>query len=143
VKKTFRGKTCFPLLKSVDPNCKILCSIYNRCLDANDVPQQWKNANTILIRKKGDNREISNFRPIALMSCIYKLFMSVITNRLVNFAVDNKLLSDSQKSARPSAGCYEHTLSYNLYCLMPRDFRKMFVWLGWISVMHSLMMWSN
>jgi hypothetical protein len=88
-------------LKSVDPNCKILCSIYNRCLDANDVPQQWKNTNTILIHKKGDNREISNFRPIALMSCIYKLFMSVIANRLVNFAVDNELLSGSQKSARP------------------------------------------
>ena len=123
-------------LKSVDPNCKILCSIYNRCPDANDVPQQWKNANTILIHKKGDSGEISNFRPIALMSCIYKLFMSVIANRLVNFAVVNELLSDSQKSARPSEGCYEHT--FLLQSLLPDAKRlQKNVCLAWLDLRNA------
>ncbi|CAB4029179.1 Hypothetical predicted protein [Paramuricea clavata] len=120
-------------LKSVDPNCKILCSIYNRCLDANDVPQQWKNANTILIHKKGDSGEISNFRPIALMSCIYKLFMSVIVNRLVNSAVVNELLSDSQKSARPSEGCYEHTFLLQSLFLDAKRLQKN-VCLAWLDL---------
>ena len=123
-------------LKSVDPNCKILCSIYNRCLDANDVPQQWKNTNTILIHKKGDNREISNFRPIALMSCIYKLFMSVIANRLVNFAVDNELLSDSQKSARPSEGRHEHIFILQSLLLDAKRLQKN-VCLAWLDLRNA------
>ena len=63
--------------------------------------------------------------------------MSIIANRLVDFAIVNELLSDSQKSARPSEGCYEHTfllqsllldakrLQKNL-CLAWLDFRSAF-----------------
>ena len=83
--------------------------MFNRCLDENDVPADWKSSVTILIHKKGDASDVSNFRPIALMSCIYKLFMGVMANRLVSFAIDNDLMSASQKSARPFKGCYEHT----------------------------------
>ncbi len=123
-------------LKVVDPNCKILCSIYNRCLDANDVPSQWKAANTILIHKKGDARQISNFRPIALMSCIYKLFMSVIANRLVNFAIDNDLMSQCQKSARPSEGCYEHTFILQSLLLDAKRLQKN-VCLAWLDLRNA------
>ncbi len=96
-------------LKSIDPKGEVLCSIYNRCLIENDVPSDWKTSRTVLIHKKGDAGDISNFRPIALMSCIYKLFMSVMADRLVNYSIDNNYLSSSQKSARPTEGCYEHT----------------------------------
>ena len=96
-------------LRSVDPKCNILSSIFNRCLSESDVPEEWKTSSTILIHKKGDSRDVSNFRPIALMSCIYKLFMSILANRLVTFSINNNLLSDVQKSARPTEGCYEHT----------------------------------
>lgn len=96
-------------LRSVDPKCTILANIFNRCLTESDVPSNWKTSSTILIHKKGDAGDVSNFRPIALMSCIYKLLMSIIANRLVTYSIDNNLLSDVQKSARPSEGCYEHT----------------------------------
>ena len=43
------------------------------------------------------------------MSCIDKILMSILANRMVNYAVSNDILSASQKSARPSEGCYEHT----------------------------------
>ena len=45
------------------------------------------------------------------MSCIYKLFTSLLASRLSSFAIDQKLLSDTQKSARPSEGCHEHTFT--------------------------------
>ena len=96
-------------LRSVDPKCTILSTIFNRCLENRNVPDRWKTSSTILIHKKGDASDVSNFRPIALMSCIYKLFMSVIANHLVSFAIHNNLLSDCQKSARPTEGCYEHS----------------------------------
>ena len=123
-------------LRAVDPKCKILCAIYNRCLEENDVPKQWKSATTILIHKKGDSREVSNFRPIALMSCIYKLFMSVIANRLVDFAIVNDLLSDSQKSARPSEGCYEHTFLLQSLLLDAKRLQKNLC-LAWLDLRNA------
>ena len=96
-------------LKKVDPTAAILHLIFNRCHHERDVPQPWKEAVTILIYKKGDDSDITNFRPIALMSTMYKLFMGVLAKRLTRWSNDTGILSDKQKSARSSEGCYEHT----------------------------------
>ena len=73
------------------------------------MPAIWKQAVTVLIYKKGEARDISNFRPIALMSCIYKLLMGIIAKRLTRWSLDAGILSPEQKCARPTEGCYEHT----------------------------------
>ena len=78
-------------------------------IESRDVPSEWKTAITILLHKKGPTDDTSNFWHLALMSCIYKLLLSVLTKRLSSWAIDNELLSPEQKSARPSEGCYEHT----------------------------------
>ena len=96
-------------LKRIDPSAKILTPMFNRCLQAQDVPMIWKQAVTVLIYKKGDASDISNFRPIALMSCIYKLLMGIIAKRLTRWSIDEGILSPEQKCARPNEGCYEHT----------------------------------
>ena len=94
-------------LKRVDPSA--LSLLFSHCFKKRDVPPAWKSAITVLIYKKGSTDDPSNFRPIALMSCLYKLVMGVIAKRLTSWAIDNDLLSKEQKSARPSEGCYEHT----------------------------------
>ncbi len=96
-------------LRALDPKCEILAKMYRFCFAARDVPSQWNTATTILIHKKGPTNDASNFRPIALMSCLYKLLMAILAKRMTSFAISNNLLSDQQKSARPSEGCYEHT----------------------------------
>ena len=53
--------------------------------------------------------DVSNFRPIALISCVYKLLMGIMAKRLTRWSVDLGILSEEQKSARPTEGCYEHT----------------------------------
>ena len=90
-------------LRAVDPKCDVLAMLFNHCLDSNDVLATWKESMMVLIHKKGDAGKISNFHPIALMSCTYKLFISVMANRLVNFAIDNNLLlafSEERKTIR-------------------------------------------
>jgi hypothetical protein len=42
------------------------------------------------------------------MSCLYKLLMAILAKRMTSFSISNDLLSQQQKSARPSEGCYEH-----------------------------------
>ncbi len=51
-------------LRTVDPKYKILTNMLNRCLDKNYVPADWKSSVTILIHKKGDAGDVSNFRSI-------------------------------------------------------------------------------
>ena len=98
-------------LKKIDPLGKILTLtlIFNTCLHALDVPLIWKQAVTILIYKKCDASDVSNFRPIALMSCIYKLLMGIMARRLTRWSIEMGILSAKQKSAWPTEGCYEHT----------------------------------
>ena len=96
-------------LKRIDPSAKILTPMFNRCIQAKDVPAIWKQAVTVLIYKKGDPTDVNNFRPIALMSCIYKLLMGIMARRLTRWSIETGILSAEQKSARPTEGCYEHT----------------------------------
>jgi hypothetical protein len=123
-------------LKSVDSKGEVLCAIYNRCLIENDVPLKWKSSRTVLIHKKGDAADISNFRPIALMSCIYKIFMSILADRLVTYSIDNNYLSNSQKSARPTEGCYEHTfILQSLVLDAKRHQKNLFV--AWLDLRNA------
>jgi hypothetical protein len=69
----------------------------------------WKTAITVLIYKKGSTEGPSNFCPIALMSCMYKLLMGIIAKRLTSWAINNDLVSIEQKSACSFEGCYEDT----------------------------------
>ena len=95
-------------LRLLDPKCEILADMFKHCFEARDVPAHWKTATTILIHKKNSTADPSNFRPIALMSCLYKLLMSILARRMTSHAIAHDLLSPEQKSARPSEGCYEH-----------------------------------
>lgn len=56
--------------------------LLNKCLLEGKIPKLWKNAEVILLHKKGDIANIENYRPISLLSHIYKLLTRIITNRL-------------------------------------------------------------
>ena len=63
-----------------------LARLFNKCLSEATTPTQWNNAEIILLHKKRDIEDLKNYRPISLLSHIYKLFTRIIANRL-----DNKL----------------------------------------------------
>ena len=46
------------------------------------VPRQWKESKTILLFKKGDKELLKNYRPICLLSALYKTLTKIILNRL-------------------------------------------------------------
>ncbi|KAE9420810.1 hypothetical protein Angca_003939, partial [Angiostrongylus cantonensis] len=58
-----------------------LARLFTRYLSECKAPTQWKTSKTVLLPKKSELCDFSNYRPICLLSIIYKLFSRVILNR--------------------------------------------------------------
>ena len=100
-------------------NCPALVvalqDLYNLCWVQSTIPAEWKTASMRLIGKqtaKDDPTLPTNFRPIALTSCVGKLFTSILCNRWLSFMLSNNYLDRSiQKAFMPKTpGCIEHHL---------------------------------
>ena len=73
-----------------------LMHLINLSLKTGCFPDKLKLTRIIPVYKKGDSKDVSNYRPIALTSCISKIFEKVMKNRLLLFLNKNKILSDKQ-----------------------------------------------
>ena len=80
----------------VDP----LVHIGNLCIDKATWPDALKIAEVISIHKSKEKRIPTNYRPIALISNIAKIFEKIIHNRIINFINSCDLLTKNQYGFR-------------------------------------------
>ena len=75
-----------------------------------EIPTVWKKAVTILIHKKGNTQDPSNFRPITLETVPLKIFTSLLRDKMYNFLLANGYIENSiQKGFVPKmSGTFEH-----------------------------------
>jgi hypothetical protein len=88
-----------------------LNTVFNAVHRLGTIPQAWGKSVTILIYKKGEKSDISNWRPISLSNTIAKLYSSVLANRLGRWAARNDRISAAQKGFMPVDGCCEHNFA--------------------------------
>lgn len=68
---------------SIEGKDKLLM-LYNKVWEKGEIPESWKEAITILIRKPGkDASNPSNYRPISLTSHICKLMERMVNERIM------------------------------------------------------------
>ena len=70
----------FPVLK--DDAVKVLHSIWQQIWKTQQWPQDWKRSVFIPILKKGNAKECSNYRTIALISHASKVMLKILQARL-------------------------------------------------------------
>ncbi|GBN79656.1 putative RNA-directed DNA polymerase from transposon BS [Araneus ventricosus] len=87
-----------------------LLILFNLSLRSNVFPYVWKQTRIIPVFKKGDAQDCKNYRPIAILSPMSKIFESIIHKRL--FHQVKNLISPSQHGFIP-----KRSTDTNLFCL--------------------------
>ena len=87
----------------------IFCKLFNKVLDTGIVPEQWVQGIIIPIYKgKGDTDQCDNYRGITLLSCVGKVFTSILNKRLTTFIEDNHILLANQAGFRKKHSTLDH-----------------------------------
>ena len=74
-----------------------LLKIFNTLFISTYFPEQWKHATVIPVHKTGkDPTKPTNYRPVALTSCLRKLFERMLNERLIDFLIQKNILADIQ-----------------------------------------------
>ena len=92
----------YQMLKHLPNNAlSTILHIFNDIWATGVFPESWRLATIILIPKLGkDHAEPSNYRPIALTSCLCKTLERMINKRLVWYLESNDLISPIQSGFR-------------------------------------------
>lgn len=130
----------------IDP----LCKLFNNILSTGKFPVVWAKGIIVPIFKSGEKCNPSNYRGITIGSCIGKLFLKILNNRLDNFLTMHNIICPEQigfsKGSRTSDHMfvlktlidkYTQQGSKHLYtCFV--DFRKAFDTVWHIGLLYKL-----
>ena len=105
-------------LIEVCPN--IVLKLFNLILKSGEVLPEWLISYIVPIHKGGAISDPGNYRGVSLLSCLGKLFLSVINKRMIKFCAENGILSESQLGFQQGNRCSDaHLVIHNLinkYC---------------------------
>ena len=97
------------------------------------IPKAWSTSKTVLLKKKGDSEDLGNYRPITLLSQLYKLFTRLLLQRIshqLEFSREQagfKAGYSTQDHIQALSQLLEKSKEYQLpVCLAFVDYRKAF-----------------
>ena len=110
----------FQILK--DDAVKVLHSVYQQIWKTQQWPQDWKTSVFIPIPKKGNAKECSNYRTIALISHTSKVMLKILLARLQQYV--NHEIPDVQADFRKGRGTRDQTANIRWIMKKAREFQK-------------------
>ena len=92
-----------------------IVKLFNIILESGKVPSEWTvGIIKALYKNKGDMEDANNYRGITLLSCLGKLFTSIINARLYEYVTKENLLGNEQVGFRPKHSTLDHIFALNL-----------------------------
>ena len=77
-----------------------LTEVINRSIISGIVPEAWKEGIVVPILKKGDAKELKNYRPVSCLTAASKVLEKVVCEQLTRFVEVNKILPNNQHGFR-------------------------------------------
>lgn len=92
----------------------IYCKLFNIILDTGVIPSDWL-VGTIkpIFKNKGSSTDAQNYRPITILSCLGKLFTSILNDRISKFLDANEMLCENQAGFRSGYSTCDHIFTIN------------------------------
>lgn len=86
---------------------EILTELFQLCFDISIIPENWSKSIIKPIPKSAndDPRIPLNYRGISLISCVAKLFSSILNERISMYLETNNILADEQNGFRKKRSC--------------------------------------
>ena len=103
----------------------IYTKLFNCVFNTGFIPNTWLEGIIMPIYKnKGDPNDPSNYRPITILSCLGKLFTSILNQRLTTFLEESNILNENEAGFRKGYSCSDHifTLKYFINILKKKTF---------------------
>ena len=92
-----------------ETSLSLLLKIFNNIWQSGEFPDSWREAIIIPLPKPGkDATNPSNYRPIALTSCLCKTLERMINSRLIWYLESNNLFTDTQCGFRKNKSTTDH-----------------------------------
>ena len=100
----------YEMIKNLPTHVReLLVVMFNKFFKESFFPDEWKQAIIIPILKPGkDPSDPKSYRPIALTSCLCKLFERLLNVRLVEYLIMEKVLSPIQCGCRKGRSTLDH-----------------------------------
>jgi exonuclease III len=117
-KSTLDTKICALKIAASDNTFnEVLAQVITASFTEGVFPQPLKLARVVPIHKGGNKSDVSNYRPISLLSSFSKIYEKLMHKRLVKFMNDNDSLYEMQYGFRSGRSC-EHALLTAQNCLL-------------------------
>lgn len=71
-------------------------------------PDRWKEGMVVPIRKKGDGKEVGDYRGITLMPSLYKVYAMILAERLKKDIENKRIIPDNQSGFRNNRGTIDN-----------------------------------
>ncbi|GFN92454.1 LINE-1 retrotransposable element orf2 protein [Plakobranchus ocellatus] len=100
----------YQFLRHLPESClHTLLKLFNNIWTTGDIPPSWREASVVPFPKLGkDPSDPSNYRPIALTSCLCKTLERMVNDRLVHVLESRNLLSKVQCGFRKDDSTLDH-----------------------------------
>ena len=72
--------------------CELLKYLFNLSIEKGIFPDDLKIAKVTPVYKADDKSDLSNYRPISVLSCFSKILERIMYNRLYQYLTENKIL---------------------------------------------------
>ena len=91
-------------IHSIDILAPTLCRLFNTIFNSGIFPETWSKGCVVPVFKKGNINDPNNYRGITIISCLGKLFTSVLNSRLLAWDKEYNIITDAQFGFKPGLG---------------------------------------
>jgi hypothetical protein len=87
--------------------------LINYILNKEELPDQWKESIILLVHKKSDKTDCSNYRGISLLLTSYKILSNIFPSRLSPYI--DEIIGDHHYGFRRNRSTPDHSFAFNRY----------------------------